>query len=195
MGEYKLSERDEKFCQLYVKLLNASEAYRQTGFGKKSSERAVNTQASEKLKMPKIARRIEELQAAAARIANEKFAVTAEEMLRHLDILRNSRIDDYVNFVKKSRTWIDDDLEEHTEEWTVLEFKPFDELTDEQLKCIESIKQTRYGIELKLHGKEWTIEKINKHIGFYAKDNEQTKPETVINWNEQKTYEEPKKQD
>jgi len=192
MGEYKLSERDEKFCQLYVKLLNASEAYRQAGFGKNSSDKAINEQASTKLKQPKIAKRIEELQGVAQRKANEKFAITAEEMLRHLDILRNSRIDDYVNFVKKSRTWIDDDLEQHYEEWTVLEFKPFDELTDEQLKCIESIKQTRYGIELKLHGKEWTIEKINKHIGFYAKDNEQTKPELVVNWNEEKTYEKPK---
>ena len=40
--------------------------------------------------------------------------------------------------------------------------------------CIESIKQDRYGnIEVKLHGKDWTIDKINKHIGFYESDNKQ----------------------
>jgi len=55
----------------------------------------------------------------------------------------------------------------------VLHFKPFDQLTEEQLMCIESIKDTRNGIELKLHGKDWTIEKIAKHIGFYEKDNTQ----------------------
>jgi hypothetical protein len=36
--------------------------------------------------------------------------------------------------------------------------------------CIESIKQDRSGnIEIKLHGKEWSIDKINKHIGFYER--------------------------
>ena len=47
--------------------------------------------------------------------------------------------------------------------------------------CIESVKQNRYGeIELKLHGKEWTIEKIAKHIGFYQVDNEQKQPKSEL---------------
>ena len=55
-----------------------------------------------------------------------------------------------------------------------LDFKKIDQLTKEQLMCIESVKQNRFGdIEIKLHGKDWTIDKINKHIGFYEKDNHQ----------------------
>lgn len=39
--------------------------------------------------------------------------------------------------------------------------------------CIESIKHGKYGLEIKLHGIDWSIEKICKHLGFYEKDNKQ----------------------
>ena len=37
-------------------------------------------------------------------------------------------------------------------------FKPFDQLTENQLKAIESVKMGRNGIELRLHSKSWSIE-------------------------------------
>ena len=39
-------------------------------------------------------------------------------------------------------------------------------LSNEQAKAIESIKQTKEGFELKLHGKNWSIEKVCKMLGF-----------------------------
>ena len=62
---------------------------------------------------------------------------------------------------------------------TELRIKSFDKLSQDQLKAIEGIKNTKYGIEIKLHGKEWSIEKINKHIGFYEIDNEQKNPGSI----------------
>jgi aminopeptidase C len=47
-------------------------------------------------------------------------------------------------------------------------FKDFDELTDRQARAIESIRQTKHGIELRLHGKSWTIDRISKILGFDA---------------------------
>ena len=49
-----------------------------------------------------------------------------------------------------------------------VEFKPFSELTRKQLKAIESVKQGKNGIELKLHSKTWSIERICKMLGFDA---------------------------
>lgn len=57
--------------------------------------------------------------------------------------------------------------------------------------CIESIKQDRSGhIEIKLHGKDWSIDKINKHIGFYEKNNNQKQPTVTIDMTDQEAINE-----
>ena len=45
-------------------------------------------------------------------------------------------------------------------------WKDFSTLPEAQIKAIEGIKETRHGIELKLHGKSWSIERICKILGF-----------------------------
>lgn len=57
-------------------------------------------------------------------------------------------------------------------------------------KQIEVAKRTIQFIGIK--GFDSAMERVSKKLGFYAKDNEQNKPEIHVNWNEQKTYENPK---
>jgi phage terminase small subunit len=155
MKHNNLTLKQEAFCQAYIKSGDASKAYREIYSCDKMKNEVIHVKACELLKSGKVSVRIEELKADVAVIAKEKFNITHEEILNHLNILRNSRIDEYVE-IKKGK----------------LVFKDFDKLTKEQLMCIESVKQNRFGdIEIKLHGKDWTIDKINKHIGFYEKDN------------------------
>ncbi len=161
MKQSNLTLKQEAFCQAFIRLGDKSAAYREAYSTKNMKPESINRKSFELFNEVKIRSRIKELQIKLAAIAEKKFNITAEEMLRHLNVLRNSRIDEYVEF-KKGK----------------LVFKDFDKLNPDQLMCIESIKQTRFGIEIKLHGKEWTIEKINKHIGFYEKDNEQKQPIT-----------------
>lgn len=151
-----LTLKQEAFCQAYIRSGDKSAAYREAYNTANMKNETVNSKACILSEKGNVRARTEELQSKVAAIAEKKFNITAEEMLRHLNILRNSRIDEYVEF-KSGK----------------LSFKDFDKLTPEQLMCIESMKNTRNGIEIKLHGKDWTIEKINKHIGFYEKDNEQ----------------------
>jgi phage terminase small subunit len=151
-----LTLKQEAFCQAYIRLGDKSAAYREAYSTSNMKNETINSKACLLSDKDNVRARIKELQSKVADIAEKKFNITSEEMLRHLNILRNSRIDEYVE-VKKGK----------------LLFKDFNKLTPEQLMCIESIKDTRNGIEIKLHGKDWTIEKINKHIGFYEKDNEQ----------------------
>lgn len=159
MKQINLTIKQEAFCQSYILLGDKSAAYRAAYSTSNMKPESINRKAFQLFNEVKITARIKELQFKLASIAEKKFNITAEEMLGYLNILRNSRIDEYVEF-KKGK----------------LSFKDFDKLTAEQLMCIESIKETRFGIDIKLHGKEWTIEKINKHIGFYEKDNEQKQP-------------------
>jgi len=176
-----LTIKQEAFCQAYIRLGDKSAAYRESYNVSNMKDSTVNSKACILSDKGNVRARINELQVKVAVIAEKKFNITAEEMLRHLNILRNSRIDEYVEYfaVEIPTTVTTGTGKNKTTTTTVevktqLRFKTFDKLTKEQLMCIESIKQNRYGeIELKLHGKEWTIEKINKHIGFYEKDNEQ----------------------
>lgn len=184
-----LNIKQESFAQAYVRLGIGSDAYRSSKYSHKNkTDKSIHEAASRLLNNSKVQARIKELQSQVAEIAKEKLKIDSLTILNHLNILRQARIDEYVEFVeydfpiitttttgtgKKAITTTITSYEKRKE----LRFKPFDELTEQQLMCIESIKQNRYGeIELKLHGKEWTIEKINKHIGFYAKDNEQKSP-------------------
>jgi hypothetical protein len=156
MKQSNLTIKQEAFCQAFIRLGDKSAAYREAYNTSRLKDKSINELASTLSTNIKVASRIKELQFKVTAIAESKFNITTKEMLGHLNVLRNSRIDEYVEF-KKGK----------------LSFKDFDKLTPEQLMCIESIKETRFGIEIKLHGKDWTIEKINKHIGFYEKDNEQ----------------------
>jgi len=172
-----LTNKQEIFCKEYVKLDDASAAYRIAYDASKMKDTTINEAASRLLKDSKVATRVSELKKIAAEIAEKEFKTDSRELLKHLTILRKSRIDQYVDFVEIETPFLTENKEGEREIKIkierVLHFKSFDQLTEEQLMCIESIKDTRNGIELKLHGKDWTIEKIAKHIGFYEKDNTQ----------------------
>ncbi|VEB26169.1 phage small subunit terminase [Actinobacillus lignieresii] len=58
-----LTPKQEKFCQLYIELGNASEAYRQSYDCSKMSNEAINVEATKLLNNPKITPRVDELQA------------------------------------------------------------------------------------------------------------------------------------
>lgn len=176
-----LNIKQEAACQAYIKLGDKSAAYREAGYScKNKTTKSVNEAASRLFAKSNVKARVEELQAKVASIAEKKFEITSEEMLRHLDILRKARIDEYVELYEfdvpvtvSSGSGKNKTTSTTIEKRVELRLKTFDKLTEDQLKAIEGIKQTKYGIEIKLHGKEWSMEKINKHIGFYEKDNEQ----------------------
>lgn len=179
-----LTKKQEDFAQAYIRCGNATEAYKESYNASKMKPETIHENACRLLKNSKVEARINDLQQEAANIAKEKFNIDSEEILRHLNILRNARIDEYVEltYEKVATDRYDEDGNTIYINVPKTIFKPFDQLTPEQLMCIESIKQNRYGeVELKLHGKEWTIEKINKHIGFYEKDNKQKASDVVVN--------------
>lgn len=188
MAEKKPTYKQEAAAQEFMRNGgDRSAAYRTVYKCDKMKPNVINVKASELFSHGIVAVRVAELQKEAEKIAKEKFGVTSEEILRHLNILRNARIDTYVRLeYEKVQDGEDEEGEPIYKEVPVVFFKAFSELTEEQLMCIESVKVNRYKeVELKLHGVEWTIEKINKHIGFYEKDNHQKQVEvktTVIKW-------------
>lgn len=156
------TQKKEAFCKFYVVDDNATEAYRQAYNTDNMKKQTMSNNGYILLKHEDVQARIKELRNEIKKIAKKKFNIEKSEILRQLNLFRQSNIQDYVDLV-----------EDPTTKQMVLRFKPFSKLTKDQLECIESVKEGRNGIELKLQGKDWSIEKINKHIGLYEKDNEQ----------------------
>ncbi|MDD4144648.1 MAG: terminase small subunit [Prolixibacteraceae bacterium] len=140
-----LTIKQEKFVHVYLETGNASEAYRRAYSYSNMKDATINRKAAELLRNGKITARVDEIQ----RELKKSSDIKKEAILEELACIAFSDIRDYMKFDGKN-----------------LLFKNFDELTDRQARAIESIKQTRQGIELKLHGKSWTIERISKMMGF-----------------------------
>ena len=143
----KMTVKEELFAQNYIKTGNASEAYRLSYNAKKMLDKTITEKSSRLLKKDNISARIKQLQDKLA----EKHDISKERILKELECILNADIKDYVYF---------DGVE--------LKFKSFDDLTEAQTKAIESIKMGRNGLELKLHGKNWTVERICKMLGYDA---------------------------
>ena len=145
--EAKLTPKQEKFCHAYLEGGNASAAYRTAYSASRMKTETVNRKAKALLDNGKIRARIQQLQDEIKKISD----IEKRRVLYELKAILDSKITDYVEFTDGS-----------------LKFKNFDELTESQIRAIDSIKQTKYGIELKLHGKSWSIERICKMLGYEA---------------------------
>ncbi|WP_311271069.1 terminase small subunit [Sphingobium sp. WCS2017Hpa-17] len=75
-----MTPKQEKFCQLYVELGNASEAYRQSYSAERMKAPTINVKASQLLAQDKISVRVAELKAAHA----ERHNMTVDDIAKLL---------------------------------------------------------------------------------------------------------------
>lgn len=141
----KLSVKQEKFCNYYIECGNASEAYRRAYSCSNMKDESINVKAVELLNNGKITVRVKELQEELKR----KSDITKAEVL---NMLKSFMYADIRNFLTiKNGNVI---------------FKDSEDWTDEMAMQVESVKQGKEGIEIKLNGRTWTIQRICKMLGF-----------------------------
>jgi len=141
----ELTLKEEKFCQEYIKTGNCTEAYKASYDCENVTDESINQLAYRTYQKVKIRLRIKELM----KPLDKKFRIELTDIQKQLDAIINSDIRDYVSFKNG-----------------VIKIKNFDELTDQQALAIEKIKYTQAGIELCLHGKSWSIDRICKLMGY-----------------------------
>ena len=78
----KLTIKQEKFCNLYIELGNASEAYRQSYNCEKMKPESVNNKAYEMLKKVEIGVRLDELRAKHA----ERHNINVDDLIKELEL-------------------------------------------------------------------------------------------------------------
>lgn len=140
-----LSIKQEKFCNYYIECGNASEAYRRAYSCSNMKDESINVKAFELLNNGKITVRVKELQEE----LKKKSDITKEEVL---NMLRSFMYADIRNFL----TIKDGNVT----------FKDSEDWTDGMAMQVESVKQGKDGIEIKLNGRTWTIQRICKMLGF-----------------------------
>lgn len=141
----KLSVKQENFCNYYIECGNASEAYRRAYSCSNMKDESINVKAVELLNNGKITVRVKELQEE----LKKKSEITKEEVL---NMLKSFMYADIRNFLTiKNGNVI---------------FKDSEDWTDEMAMQVESVKQGKEGIEIKLNGRAWTIQRICKMLGF-----------------------------
>ena len=94
----RLTNKQEAFAQHYA--LNGSpiEAYRAAGYSKAMSANSTAVEAQKLLKKPKIAGRIAELSARVRRVAEDKFDISAERVLRQFEAIAFADAGDFVEW-------------------------------------------------------------------------------------------------
>lgn len=142
-----LTLKQEKFVNLYLECGNASEAYRLAYDCSKMMPQTINRKAQELMNNGKITARLHKEKKELQTMAQ----VRIEEILQDLTQVMRSNIAQYV-------------------EWdgNALRIKALKELDQRQQRVIESIKETKYGPEIKLRDKTDAIDKICKLLGYYA---------------------------
>jgi len=144
----KLTLKQEKFCQEYINTGNATEAYRRVYSTSNMKDTTINRKAKELIDNGKVSARLVRLKEK----LQKTYDIPREKLLYELEAITNARITDYLEF-----------------DGTTVKFKSFDKLTDQQIAAIDGIKQNEKGeIELKLHGKSWTTDRIMKMLGYEA---------------------------
>jgi len=155
--EKELTPKQMIFCKEYLIDMNATRAIIEAGYSKKSAD----TQGSRMLRNVKVKTYIDEMMKKRA----ERLDITADNVLKEISHTAFFDI----------RKIFDNNV-----------IKETDQLDDNTAKALGSIKVRREKqgngnydevIEVKSNDKLKALDMLARHLGLYATDNEQTKPE------------------
>ena len=154
----KLTIKQEKFVLKYLECGNASEAYRFAYNCSKMSDNAIWNAASILMDDPKVTQRIDYLKNNLAEAAG----------ISALQIIREHQKIAFSNFSRHRNGW--------------MELKDFQELSDEEKACIQSVetkKTTRYTkegepieeewVKIRLYDKQKSLDSISEMLGYDQK--------------------------
>lgn len=153
-----LTEKQKLFCKEYLVDLNATQAAIRAGYKSANAYQI----GAENLRKPQIQAYLQEKQQERSR----RTDITADFVLKQLAAIASTKITDVVNVQNRSI-----EMEDGTTiNVPYVVVKNTEELTEEQKVAIASIKQTKNGVEIKMHDKVGTLKLIGDHLGMFNPD-------------------------
>lgn len=138
-----LTEKQARFVAEYLVDLNATEAAKRAGY----SEKTAYSIGFENLRKPEIQDALQKAMADRAK----RTEISQDRVLKELAAIGFAKATDYVQ--------IRDGCVHLTET---------DALAEEQRRAISSIKEGKFGVELRLHDKLRALQMIGEHIGMFT---------------------------
>lgn len=155
VGEVTLTKKQKRFIEEYLIDLNATQAAIRAGY----SENTAEVIGFENLRKPKIAEEIDRRM----KERSERTQITQDMVVKELAAIAFSNGTDYSRIVTKQGH----DLSGNVVDYSDVEFKSTDELTESQQKAIACIKQTKFGIAVETCDKVKALELLGKHLGMF----------------------------
>lgn len=140
-----MTEKQKIFADEYLIDLNGTRAYKAAYPNVKKDDTA-SSAASRLLKNVKIASYIEKCMEE----RSKRVEVTQDNVLKELAAIAFAKITDVVS-IKKG----------------VVKVKDTKDIPNELLPVIESIKEGKYGIEIKFYAKDKSLELLGRHLGLF----------------------------
>lgn len=148
----RLTDKQKRFVEEYLVDLNATQAAIRAGYSEKTAGQ-IGEQNLKKL----------EIQAALSKAMEARSArteITQDMVLRELAAIGFSDTTDFVRITQGGS----------------VKLTPTEKLTEEQRRAIASIKEGKYGVELRLHDKLGALHLLGQHLGmFTGKESQQEK--------------------
>lgn len=151
----KLTEKQKRFVQEYIKDLNATAAAKRAGYSEKTAYSMGQRLLKNVEVQTAIQKGIEKRQA--------RTEITQDRVLQELAAIAFANGIDYAQIVSGTATLYDTE-----------------KLTDRQKAAIISIKQTKDGVEIKLGSKLKALELLGKHLGMFSGEHEALEDEPSI---------------
>ena len=146
----KLTERQTRFCDEYLIDLNATQAAVRAGYSKKTAGSIGN----ELLKKPEIVARIKKRRDAQIK----RTEITADRVLLELARIAFVNGSAFATITARGK----------------IKFTPTDDLTPDQRSVIASVKNGKFGTEIKTNDKVRALELLGKHLGLFDGDRGQS---------------------
>jgi phage terminase small subunit len=164
---FKLTPKQEKFAELYVQLSVASDAYRGAYSTARMTDKQIWEESCKLLKHPKVAQRIEELRERVRQIAEERFDINVEKVLRELSLIGFANMLDYVTPQVDGTAFVD------LSKLTRNQAAAIQEVTVEGFKegkgeTTRDVKKVRF----KLADKRAALVDLGKHLGMFVERRE-----------------------
>lgn len=159
-----LSPKQKTFCEEYIIDLNGLQAAIRAKYSKATAQQ----QSSRLLSNVKVQAYIKVLKDK----RSERTEIRADRVLEELAAVGFARIDDFLKVEEQTTTDIvgfDEEGKPISNTWTAKSVNIFetDNIDKKKIPAVASIKQTKEGIELKLHDKIKSLELLGRHLGMW----------------------------
>ncbi|MGL5329459.1 MAG: terminase small subunit [Peptostreptococcaceae bacterium] len=155
--EYGLNPKQIKFCKEYIKDLNGTRSYRKVYKVKDDNVAAVS--ASNLLRNAKIKKYLEVLM-----VNREKrLEISADNVLKELARIGFASISNVAEVETKEI----EDSKGKKMRYKALNVHDTEDIDEDTLTAIGSIKEGKHGIEVKMHDKVRALELLGKHLGTF----------------------------